>query len=168
MKKLVIIINGIGGAGKDTLCDIAAGQYRTVNISAITPIKEIAAKYGWNGEKDAKSRKFLSDLKRAFADYNDLPTKYLYEEYRRFMNSDNELLFVHIREGREIDKFKSLVDTRCITLLVEREREGGAKWGNASDDEVRNYEYDCVFNNTGTIEDAEKNFKVLLAKLFEE
>ncbi len=64
-----------------------AKNYKTVNVSAITPIKEIASNYGWNGEKDAKSRKFLSDLKRAFADYNDLPTHYLYEEYKAFMTA---------------------------------------------------------------------------------
>ena len=46
MEKIVIIINGVGGAGKDTLCDLASKHYKVKNISAITPIKEIAQKCG--------------------------------------------------------------------------------------------------------------------------
>ena len=69
--KIVIIINGKGGAGKDTVCDIAAKFYKVEIISAITPIKEIATSFGWRGEKDRRARKFLSDLKRAFIEYND-------------------------------------------------------------------------------------------------
>ena len=57
MEKIVIIINGLGGAGKDTLCDLVAKHYKVRNVSAITPIKNIAQKYGWNGEKDVKSDK---------------------------------------------------------------------------------------------------------------
>ena len=40
-KKLVIVINGKGGLGKDTLCESLRIDYRVTNISAITPIKEI-------------------------------------------------------------------------------------------------------------------------------
>ena len=168
MKKIVIIINGTGGAVKDTLCQIAARHYKTANISAITPIKKIARENGWNGEKDAKSRKFLSDLKMLFAEYNDLPTRYLYDQYRLFLESDDELLFAHIREKAEIDKFKDLVDTPCVTLLVERKSETGEKWGNTSDDEVKDYDYDFVFENDGTIEDAERDFTAFLDRLFNE
>ena len=34
MKKTVIIINGAGGAGKDTLCAIAARHYAVTSVSA--------------------------------------------------------------------------------------------------------------------------------------
>lgn len=87
MKKTVIIINGTGGAGKDTLCGLASKHYKVKNISAITPIKEIAGNYGWNGEKDSRARKFLSDLKKVFIDYNDMPTKYLHGEYKEFLEA---------------------------------------------------------------------------------
>jgi adenylate kinase len=62
MNKAVIIINGAGGVGKDTICDLAAKHFKVKNISSITPIKELAARCGWGGEKDDKARKFLSDL----------------------------------------------------------------------------------------------------------
>ena len=84
MKKIVIIINGNGGAGKDTLCDFAGEVYDTMNISAITPIKEIAKANGWNGEKDAKSRKFLADLKQIFVSIWKMNIRNLKKVLRRF------------------------------------------------------------------------------------
>ncbi|MCD8180525.1 MAG: hypothetical protein LUF26_03485 [Firmicutes bacterium] len=165
MEKTVIIINGKGGAGKDTLCDMAAKHYAVRNVSAITPIKEIAKNYGWNGEKDSKSRKFLSDLKRVFIEYNDLPTKYLLEQYELFMRSDERLMFVHIREGAEIDKLKSLIKTKCLTLLVRRPIDGAESWGNASDDEVEQYGYDLYYDNDKPLEETESDFIEFLNKL---
>lgn len=165
MEKIVIIINGVGGAGKDTICDLAAKHYKVKNISAITPIKDIAQNYGWNGEKDAKSRKFLSDLKRVFIDYNDLPTKYLYGQYKEFLESKNEILFVHIREKEEIEKFKQLVDIRCKTLLINRHNIDVEKWGNTSDDEVKNYQYDFYFENDGPLSEIEHKLVSFLSSL---
>ena len=106
MKKITIIINGKGGAGKDTMCEMAAKHFRTMNVSSIDPIKKIASQNGWNGEKDDKSRKFLADLKKIFTDYNDLPTEYIFGKYKEFLVSDCEILFVHIREPEEIEKFR--------------------------------------------------------------
>ena len=63
MNKVVIVINGAGGVGKDTLCELASLHFKVFNVSSITPIKEIASMCGWSGAKDDKSRKFLSDLK---------------------------------------------------------------------------------------------------------
>ena len=64
MKKLTFVINGAGGVGKDTLCDLAARHFKVYNISTIMPIKDIARMCGWMGEKSDKARRFLSDLKR--------------------------------------------------------------------------------------------------------
>ena len=57
--KVAVVINGAGGVGKDTLCNLAAKHFRVLNVSSITPIKEIAAECGWRGEKDDKARKSL-------------------------------------------------------------------------------------------------------------
>ncbi len=157
-KQLVIIINGRGGVGKDTLCEMAAKHFSVRNISSITPIKEIALQNGWKGDKTKKSRKFLSDLKRLFVEYNDLPTKYLVRQYREFMQGEEQILFVHIRETEEIDKFKREVSHRCITLLVKRDKMRRGNWGNASDDEVENYAYDFYFQNDKPLPDVEKEF----------
>ena len=106
MHKLVIVINGSGGVGKDSICSIVGKHYSTMNISSVDPIKKIAFENGWDGRKNEKSRKFLADLKQLFVDFNDLPCKYLLDKYQEFLESNNEILFVHIREPEEISKFK--------------------------------------------------------------
>lgn len=157
-EKVLVIINGKGGVGKDTLCDFAARHFRVRNVSSITPIKEIAARYGWKGEKTPKARKFLADLKEVFTCYNDLPTKYLLEQYREFLAGDEQVMFAHIREGEEIDKLKRMVEGKCLTLLIRRAGDGPECWGNAADDEVENYPYDYVYENRFPLEEAEGDF----------
>lgn len=152
MKKTVIILNGRGEVGKDTLCDMISGYYPVMNVSSITPIKEIARQCGWTGEKNDKSRMFLSDLKRLLTNFNDYPTLYLLRQYEQFKNSDNRILFVQIREGTEIDKLKAQIDCPCFTLLVKRSSQDFGKWGNVSDDEVESYEYDYIFDNCKPLE----------------
>ena len=98
MKKRIVIINGKGGVGKDTLCDVIAKKYIVKNVSSITPIKEIARIGGWQGGKENKDRKFLADLKNLFVEYNDLPFVYLKKEMESFLQAKEEILFVHIRE----------------------------------------------------------------------
>ena len=61
-KKTVVIINGAGGTGKDTLCEITSRHYKTRTISAVDRVKEIALFGGWNGVKDDRGRKLLSDI----------------------------------------------------------------------------------------------------------
>lgn len=161
MKKAVIVINGAGGVGKDTLCDAAALKFKTRNISTIMPIKEIAAFCGWTGEKDNKSRKFLSDMKRLCAEYNDFPTKWAKSQFDDFIKTDEQILFVHIREAEEIEKFVLATDRVAKTLLVrggERFKQQLGAYGNVSDDCVENYTYDFYFNNDTEIEDAKSRF----------
>ncbi len=167
VRKLVIVINGRGGAGKDTLCDLASKHFKVRNVSSITPIKEIALQNGWNGEKDKRSRKFLSDLKRVFIEYNDLPNRYLLRQYEEFLQSDEEILFLHIREPEEIEKFRNEVKD-CLTLLVRRERNSERPYGNRSDDEVEAFEYDHCFENNGTLKETEERFSDFLRNRFGE
>ena len=142
MEKTVIVINGAGGVGKDTLCEFAEKHFRVMNISSITPIKEVAAMCGWKGEKSDKARKFLSDLKALSIEYNDYPTVWATEQYMKFLSSDFEIMFVHIREAEEIEKFVAATAGKAKTLLIRGgERMTKSVYGNASDDRVENYKY---------------------------
>ncbi len=166
MKKLAIVINGAGGVGKDTLCDFAAAHFKVMNISSITPIKELARMCGWSGQKDDKSRKFLSDLKLLTVEYNDFPTVWAKEKYEEFLKSDDEIFFVHIREPREIEKFVKATDGEAKTLLVlGGERMKKSHYGNVSDDEVENYKYDLYFVNDKPFAEAESEFILLLKEI---
>ena len=160
--KLAIVINGQGGVGKDTLCSIAAKHYRVRNVSSITPIKEIAAACGWSGEKTDRARKFLSDLKQLTVEYNDYPTRYLTEQYHDFLKGEDEILFVHIREPQEIEKFVRASEGRAATLLVrggKRFSHRGGAYGNTSDDGVENYPYQYIFYNDRPLgEETERHF----------
>ena len=163
-EKLVIIINGKGGAGKDTLCGFAGEVYETENVSSIDPIKEIASQHGWNGEKNEKSRRFLSELKRLFIEFNNLPNDYLLSEHKKFLLGDKKIMFVHIRESSQIQLFKERVkntypNCRCVTLLVNREGDNESeKVGNDSDDGVNDYQYDFYYNNILPIDEARTDF----------
>ncbi len=160
IRKLAIVINGAGGVGKDTLCEFAAKHFKTVNVSSVDPIKRIASENGWMGEKTPEARRFLSELKRVFTEYNDLPLNYTLEEYKKFLYGEGEIFFVHIREPKEIERFivgaKELGDN-VYSLLVRSERCKGV-YGNASDDGVEGFSYDLVYQNDLPLGEAEADF----------
>lgn len=161
MEKIVIVINGQGQSGKDTVCQIVGKNYKVKNISAIDPIKDIATYAGWNGEKDDKSRKMLADLKQVFIAYNDLPLNFILKEEDKFIDSDDEIMFVHCREKEEIEKIVKSVKSKVITLLIRRNDKFCRQkaFGNAADDCVDDYDYDYIYNgNNETISELEKSF----------
>ncbi|MBQ8827838.1 MAG: hypothetical protein IJZ90_01690 [Clostridia bacterium] len=173
-KKLIIVINGRGGCGKDTLCDITAKHYKVRNVSSITPIKEIATIAGWDGSKDPKSRKMLADLKQIFVEYNDYCNTYILNQAKEFAKSDENIMFVHIRECSEIQKFMSraseLESVKCISLLVRRTTDdgyGGELLGNSADDGVENMSYDCIYENNKPLDMLENDFIVFMENLLE-
>ena len=97
MNKKIVIINGSGGVGKDTFVDFCKEFTNVRNISSVDKVKE-AAKIlvNWNGEKDEKSRKLLSDLKRISVEYNDYPNVYIKDS---IIGSDNIILSSWIDHG---------------------------------------------------------------------
>lgn len=157
MNKQIIIINGQGGVGKDTICDIVKKHYKIKVVSSIDMIKAIAIYGGWDKQKDLKGRKLLSDLKLAFSEYNDLPFKQMAHEIKIFKNfRDEQILFIHVREPDEIKKLVSEY-SEIKTLLITR-GESQLNFGNMSDDNVENYDYDFVFENNGELENLENDF----------
>ena len=151
MKKNIIIINGSGGVGKDTFVNVCSNFRKVLNISTIDKAKEAARiLVDWNGDKDEKYRKLLVDLKRLSIDYNDSPTKYICKKAEEFMNSDNEIMFIHIREAEEINKAKRLLGAKTLLITNPHVK---IITSNDSDKKVNQYEYDYYIDNDGTIED---------------
>ncbi len=158
MSKPIIVINGKGGVGKDTCVDAVAKKYVVLNCSSITPIKDVASLLGWDfDDKSDKARKFLSDLKLLSSKFNDFPFNYLIQRYKWFMDMESvDVMFVHIREPKEIAKFKAHVPG-CKTLLIKSNRVN-RDFGNVADDNVDNYDYDYVYHNDKPLDEVGDDF----------
>ena len=154
MEKRIIIINGMGGSGKDTFVEFCAKYAKVMNVSSVDKVKE-AAKIlvGWDETKDEKSRKLLVDLKRLSIEYNDYPTKYILQSSKEFLTNDKDILFIHIREINEIEKIKKLLDAETLLLSNPRVKKITS---NSSDANVDNYNYDIHIENSGTLEELEQ------------
>jgi hypothetical protein len=164
---MVIIINGKGGCGKDTICDVLKRHYPTTVISTITKVKQAARViFGWRGGKNDKDRKFLSDLKDLWTEYNDGPFDYAFDRVQKFDDDPesayNQILIIHIREPKEIEKLKKRIDLMgripCVTLLIKSTRTENVDYGNHADDMVNDYAYDHVYFNDAPLSCVDEDF----------
>lgn len=159
MKKIVVI-NGSGGSGKDTVIDYAMEILKETYLercSSVDQVKEIAKLFGWNGQKDDKSRKLLSDLKDTWTGYNDGPFKYIQS---RFESTDSNLLFIHVREPFEIEKIVKSYGDSTVTLLIKRPNT--EIFDNHADREVEKYNYDYIIENSGSLDELKENVRIFL------
>lgn len=159
MNKRIFVINGSGGVGKDTfaefvsteLNDILKKFHTVINFSSVDKVKEIAREIGWNGKKSEKDRKFLSDLKILTSEYCDMPFKSMKNKVAEFMNDEESIfLFLYIREPEEIAR--AVNEFGAKTILVVRDAVKHIV-SNMADENVFNYNYDFIINNSGTKEE---------------
>ena len=170
-KPLVIIINGKGGIGKDSLIDEYLKIHKGESISSIDAVKEAAKVLGWDGRKSNVNRKFLSDLKALSIKYNDYPLKdIMYKFYRFIRDVKGDVLFIHIREPEEIEKCKKNIEytemASVKTMLVITDGEQHT-YGNKSDDNVQDYSYDIKFMNHSKSEYERNSSKIAFVDLIE-
>lgn len=169
MAKHLVIINGKGTSGKDTMCKYAATEWPTLNVSSADPVKEMARHGGWTGGKTDRDRKYLSRLKDAMEEYDNGPTKYLESRLDGFLSPDNPdvLMFAHIREPRNVDGFLAIANRhadesggnlKVHTLLVTNGIAKKKTFGNPADDNVMDYGYDLHYVNDKPLEESGKRF----------
>ena len=158
----IVIINGTGGAGKDTfvtMCRDVLGITKILNISTVDYVKEIAEHCGWDGTKTPKNRKFLSDLKDLLTEWNDIPFKKVCQEVKTWQHIwiasgeyDKAVVFIHCREPKEIDKLlKEFEQYDATTLLIRRTAAESVEQINHADNDVLNYSYDYTIYNDSTL-----------------
>ena len=148
----IICVNGYARSGKDSFCDAAFYNRGLVYpFSTIDEIKRLASQFGWDGKKDAKGRKLLSDLKDCLTEYNNFPTKHIIEQIKVRLDIiqegeiyNNVIFLVQMREPKEIEYWKENYNARA--LLITRPLKD-VKWGNHADDNVLNADYDYVLVN---------------------
>lgn len=168
-KKQIFIINGSGGVGKDSFVEMVKSQTKRIGVgnhSSVIKVKEVAKIIGWDGSKSEKDRKFLSDLKLLTTEYNDMPLNDMKRYVNIFMNlisfDKARVVFLHIREPEEIAKAVSeFKEYNAKTILVKRDSVKHIT-SNMADENVYNYDYDIVIDNSGTIEDLKEKAKCFL------
>ena len=146
----VVIVNGKPGVGKTLVEQLAAdilGQVFCEQRSTVDKVKEIAYEIGWDGVKNLRSRKLLSDLKDICTEYNDMPVNdilnYLkqWENDLRYYGVENHphVFFIDDREPEHIERLKGLLD--ATTLLIRRPGDEETETSNHADKNVFNYDY---------------------------
>jgi hypothetical protein len=149
--KLPIIINGKAQAGKDTFVAMvrAAAEplgLHIANLSSVDRVKQAAPLLGWDGVKDRRGRQFLSDLKDLSTKAYGGPMTYMLRALDAM--PEDSLVFFHIREPEEIDRFKEI--TGAIALLIQRP--GTEDFDNHADRRAEEYPYDWVVCNDGDLD----------------
>lgn len=161
----ILIINGKPRAGKTTFCKAALRKAGlTYYYSTIDEVKRLAMLIGWDGNKDAKGRKFLSDLKDALTDYNDLPHQYLVKQIQHHCKKykdtpeifDNLVFFIESREPEDIDRWRKENNAKAV-LITNNSEPNKQIWSNHADDEVFDCEYDYIIENNVSLKEWENN-----------
>ena len=164
MIERLFILNGRGGAGKNSFVDFIIDEveernlpYNVIHTSIITPVKYAAKILGWNDTKDDRSRKFLHDLKILSERYND----YCFDSIKSLVrdhwaaDSNRNLIFVDMREEKDILCFTYYFNKyKPKTILVQRNGLEKKTYGNFADDNADKMEaVDYLISNNGSLED---------------
>lgn len=180
----IIVINGKGGIGKDTLIEALADAnphyIHVTNVSSITPITEACEKSGVliGDRKDNVYRKLLSAMKTAIDAYYTestgmaFTTKYLigkvdqWKQLCLFGKATHHVLFVHIREPEMIQDFlTSNPDAKTLLISSDRAQE---YYGNPSDEGVNAWGYNYIFEANSTKEEEAQKFCSFIENILKE
>lgn len=154
----VIVINGMGAVGKSTFISLCHEiDPRVIETSTVDFVKEIALQAGWDGTKDQKGRRLLSDIKDALERYDDIPNKKIDE----FIQSHpDNIIFVNAREPHNIAYYQKKYE--AISVLVTNPNAKQVQ-GNHADANVYDYEYyDFCINNKGTLAELKDKAEIFM------
>jgi dephospho-CoA kinase len=170
MEKLIVIINGSGGAGKDQFVKFCSEFKHVMNVSSIDNVKyamEILCPTYKNGlEKQHNEigelwRSNLHDLKTISIKMDDGPYKIITGKINEFLdNKTDEVLFLHIRETEEIVRITKCFD--CKTVLITNSNVEKIT-SNPADANVENFNYDIIIDNSRTLLELEQKAKEFIS-----
>ena len=184
----VVIINGSGGSGKSTFCnmccDYAISKYHSIahELSTVEWVKDVAKFCGWNEAKEEKDRAFLHAIKMALEDWNNSPNttvtdkiaEYYYNTKEHLDYVNNFLFFVNIREKDSMDKFVAALaqknlpeEIKLLKLLVINNNVPLVN-GNDGDKNVFEINYDCVIKNNQGLEELRYQARRFVDDIFSE
>ena len=166
------IINGRPRSGKDSFVNFCLEELGAFGklISTVDFVKKIATECGWDGTKDLKNRKFLSNLKDLLTNWGDVPYKKTLQEIDMFKFdldcwnvSDKGVVFIMCREPKEIERFERELNAK--SLLIRRASVEFEQQSNHADSEVLNHKYDYIIENNGTVDELKEKAKEFLKNL---
>ena len=166
------IINGRPRSGKDTFVNFCLEELGAFGklISTVDFVKKIATECGWDGTKDLKNRKFLSDLKDLLTNWGDVPYKKTLQEIDMFKFdldywdvSDKGVVFIMCREPKEIERFERELNAKSV--LIRRASVEFEQQSNHADSEVLNHKYDYIIENNSTVDELKEKAKGFLKNL---
>lgn len=183
--KIIFIINGSGGVGKDTFIRFlgeiifknGGGLY---NYSSIEPIFRMYQRLNnkirfkselYRDEKDDQLRYLYSKTKEMLDNYYDFTLKAVSSEIKDFLkkplqdrnNNFSDILFIHVREPENIKKIVNKFGT-VFTILVENNNVKLITT-NDSDKNVKNYNYDILIENDGDIDSFENTAEQFINRI---
>ena len=158
MKK-VYILNGVGTSGKGVFVEFIGKYIPTYKYSIVDLPKEAAKLLGWDGGKNEKDRKFLSDILDLSTKYNDSPFRDVLSIVTDFKNNliEDEVLFIDMRDPNDIAR---AVESFGAEAILIRNPNVKKIESNHADRDVENYEYDYIIENDGTLEQLDKVAKI--------
>ena len=164
----ILIINGKGRSGKDEFVNQLEKYVKVKRYSTIDNIKSIAKRYFyWDGQKDNKGRKLLSDLKIASIEYNNQPHEDMIKAIQEAKKKNYDIFACMIRDIPEIEK--ACTDERIkndiITICISSNRTQNITYGNVADDNVYDYHYDYYLDNSGTLDNLKESVETFLNDL---
>lgn len=164
MKK-IYITNGSAGNGKDTFAELL-GKYITVfKYSSIDIVKGMFETVGISKDnKTEKKRKLWSDGKDLLTQYDDIPFKDVASIVNKFKNNhiEAEVLLIDIREPEEIARAAKTFDAE--TILIDNPNVAQIL-SNHADRNVKDYEYDYIIENDGTLEQLDNAAKFFVREV---
>lgn len=158
MKKLLILINGESGAGKDTFVEFCKSslhaQYSptipVANIHRSDEAKAFLTTLGWDGTRTPKVRKLLADL----VEFGEETGHNSVQLYRTVWAFTAGIIFYHSRDTKAIEEAKRFYSSNnsvaVHTVLVKRDENRSPekdRWG------IQDYTYDTVIDNNGGLND---------------
>ena len=159
----IYVLNGSGGCGKDEFvkqCKKQLGILEVIHISTITPIKQAAIDLSWDGNKDEKSRKFLSDLKEIADRAYDTSFVYVKTMIEYYITMQCRCLFIDCREPDKIARICE--EFGACAVYIDASKRVPFITSNESDANVNDYDYDFYIDNNGTLEDLENKAKAFI------
>jgi hypothetical protein len=163
---MIVGLSGKAQSGKDTVGAALVNKHEFIRVASADALKRIAMRtFGWDGEKDARGRKFLQDLATAVRGYDpDFWINITLKEIQRQNDSERNNKNFVITDLRYTNEANSL--KKAGAILIRIEREGIELFDHESETQLDNYDgFDYLISNNDSISKLEQRVETILNRI---